>query len=99
MNVEAKEARALPFIIAWFILVVLVGLSIFSAFEKLTIWAPILEFSIAACQALVIFVLFMRLKGHPSLKWVFAGVGFFWLLFLFGFSMTDYATRRGWPPG
>jgi cytochrome c oxidase subunit IV len=39
----------------------------------------------------------MRLKAPPSLKWIFAGGGFFWLLFLYGLSMTDYATRRGWP--
>jgi hypothetical protein len=42
-------------------------------------------------------VLFMRLRGPPSLKWLFAGAGFFWLLFLYGLSMTDYATRHGWP--
>ena len=36
-------------------------------------------------------------KAQPSLKWLFAGAGFFWLLFLYGLSITDYATRRGWP--
>jgi hypothetical protein len=40
----------------------------------------------------------MRLKGPPSLKWVFAISGFLWLSFLYGLSMTDYADRRGWPP-
>jgi hypothetical protein len=40
----------------------------------------------------------MRLKGPASLKWVFAFSGFFWLVFLFGLSMTDYSNRRGWPP-
>jgi hypothetical protein len=35
----------------------------------------------------------MRLKGPPSSRWIFAGGGFFWLLFLYGLSMTDYATR------
>jgi hypothetical protein len=39
----------------------------------------------------------MRLKGPPSLKWVFAITGFLWLSFLYGLSMTDYADRRGWP--
>jgi hypothetical protein len=42
--------------------------------------------------------IFMRLKGAPSLKWVFAVSGFFLLLFLYGLSMTDYADRRSWPP-
>jgi hypothetical protein len=44
-------------------------------------------------QAAIIFILFMRLKGPPSSRWIFAGGGFFWLLFLYGLSMTDYATR------
>ena len=57
-------------------------------------YAPIIQFGIAATQAAIIFVLFMRLKGPPSLKWIFAGGGFFWLLFLYGLSMTDYATRQ-----
>ena len=61
------------------------------------LWRPIVQFGIAATQAAIVFVLFMRLKGPPSLKWLFAGAGFFWLLFLYGLSMTDYATRRGWP--
>ena len=99
MNVEAKEAKSLPFIIAWLVLLILAGLSGFSAFRRLDVWAPIVEFGVAACQALIVFLLFMRLKGPPSLKWVFAGAGFFWLLFLYGLSMTDYATRRGWPTG
>ena len=36
-------------------------------------------------------------EGRPSPKWVFAGGGFFWLLFLYGLATTDYATRRNWP--
>jgi caa(3)-type oxidase subunit IV len=58
---------------------------------------PIIQFGIAAIQTAIVFILFMRLKGAPSLKWVLAVTGFFWLLFLYGLSMTDYADRRGWP--
>jgi len=39
----------------------------------------------------------LRLKGSPSLKWIFAASGFL-LLFLYGLSMTDFSNRRGWPP-
>ena len=59
--------------------------------------APIVQFAIAAIQTSIMFVLFMRLKDPPALKWVFGISGFFWLLFLFGLSMTDYSNRRGWP--
>ena len=92
-----QSGGALTFAMAWLGLVLLTGLSILSAFFRLGTWAPVVQFGIAATQAAIVFVLFMRLRGPPSLKWLFAGAGFFWLLYLYGLSMTDYATRHGWP--
>ena len=98
MKSSAKHDPALLFVISWLVLIVLTGISIWTAFLGLGFYAPIIQFGIAATQASILFVLFMRLKGPPSLKWVFAGSGFFWLMFLYGLSFTDYATRRGgWP--
>jgi len=99
MNVDAREAHSFPFVTIWLILLMLAGLSAFSAFFRIGVWAPIAEFGIAGSQAFIIFLLFMRLKGRPSFKWFVAGTGFFWLIFLYGLSMTDYATRSGWPAG
>ena len=87
----------LVFVIAWLVMLVLAGISIWTAFLGLGLYAPVVEFGVAASQAAILFILFMRLKGPPSLKWVFAGTGFFWLLVLYGISMTDYATRTHWP--
>lgn len=97
MNTAAKPASLLLYIVAWLVLLLLTGLSLLSAYLGLGVPAPIVEFGIAATQVAIVFILFMRLKGRPSLKWLFAGAGFFWLLYLYGLSMTDYATRRGWP--
>ena len=97
MNSSAKHEPAQLYVIAWLALVLLTGLSLWTAFLGLGKYGPVIQFGIAATQAAIVFVLFMRLKGPPSLKWLFAGAGFFWLLFLFGLSMTDYATRQGWP--
>jgi cytochrome c oxidase subunit IV len=97
MNSSGKHPTALTYVIAWLVLLLLTGLSLLSAYLRLGVYAPGIEFGIAATQAAIIFFLFMRLKGPPSLKWLFAGTGFFWLLFLYGLSTTDYATRRGWP--
>jgi cytochrome c oxidase subunit IV len=97
IEVAPRRARSLPFVIAWAALMLGAGISLGSAFLALGRWAPIVEFAIAAVQAAVVFALFMRLKGPPSLKWVAAGTRFFWLSFLFGLSMLDYTTRRGWP--
>lgn len=85
------------FPVAWLVMLGLAAISIWTAFLGLGLYAPLIQFGIAATQAAILFILFMRLKGPPSLKWMFAGTGFFWLLFLFGLSMTDYATRTQWP--
>lgn len=97
MKTAANSTPALQYFIAWLVLLVLTGLSILSAYLGLGVYAPVVQFGIAATQAAIVFILFMRLRGPPSLKWIFAGAGFFWLSFLYGLSMTDYATRQGWP--
>ena len=97
-DIHPKRARPLPFVVAWAVMLVLAGVSVLTAFLGLGAWAPVLQFGIAAIQTGGLFILFMRLKGAPSLKWVFAISAFLWLSFLYGLSMTDYATRRGWPP-
>jgi cytochrome c oxidase subunit 4 len=96
-EIHPKRARALPFVIAWIVMLVLAGFSVWTAYLDMGIWAPMVEFGIAAIQTAILFILFMRLKGRPSLKWVFAASGFFWLLFLYGLSATDYSNRKGWP--
>jgi cytochrome c oxidase subunit 4 len=96
-DVRPKTARPRPFVLFWVLLLVLAGISLSTAFLGLGLWAPVIQFGIAAMQASIVFIVFMRLKGPPSLKWVFAASGFFWLLFLYGLTMTDYASRQGWP--
>ncbi len=95
---DARRASAVPFVVAWIVILLTAGISAWTAFLGLGFWAPVVQFGIALFQASLLFVLFMRLKGAPSLKWVFAVSGFFWLLFLYGLSMTDYSNRQGWPP-
>jgi cytochrome c oxidase subunit 4 len=97
-EIDARRAGAFPFVVAWIVILLTAGISAWTAFLGLGVWAPVIQFGIALFQTSLLFVLFMRLKGAPSLKWVCAVSGFFWLLFLYGLSMTDYANRQGWPP-
>jgi cytochrome c oxidase subunit 4 len=97
IDVDPRSARPRPFVLAWALLLVLAGVSLWTAFLGLGPWAPVVQFGIASIQVAIVFILFMRLKGPPSLKWMFAASGFFWLLFLYGLTMTDYASRHGWP--
>ena len=94
-----SEARApyLPFVVGWLTLLVLLGLSVGSAYLDIGRLHAVANFGIAATQAAIVFILFMKLRGRPSLKWVFAAAGFFWLLLLFGLGGIDYATRAGFP--
>lgn len=96
-EIDPRRATAFPFVVAWLVLLLLGGVSFWIAFLGLGLWAPIIHYVIAVVQTAILFVFFMRLKGSPSLKWVFAISGFFWLLFLYGLSMTDYSNRQGWP--
>lgn len=97
MKAAAKHEPALLYVVAWLVLILLTGISVLTAYLGLGKYAPVIQYGVAATQAAIVFILFMRLKGPASLKWVFAGAGFFWLSFLYGLSMTDYATRQGWP--
>jgi cytochrome c oxidase subunit IV len=94
---SANHEPAILYVVAWLVLIVLTGVSLWTAFLGLGKYGPVIEFCIAVTQAAVVFILFMRLKGPPSLKWILAGAGFFWLMFLYGLSAMDYVTRQGWP--
>ena len=94
---SAKHEPLLPYLIAWLVLMLLLGLSVLSAYQDIGIFHPIVNFGIAATQAAIIFLVFMRLRGRPSLKWVFAAGGFFWLSFLYGIGVIDWLTRSGYP--
>jgi cytochrome c oxidase subunit 4 len=81
----------------WTALVVLLAATLGLAYLPLGSGNLVVALAIAAAKGLIVALVFMRLAGRPSLRWVFAGAGLFWLCFLFGLGMTDYATRSLWP--
>ena len=54
---------------------------------------PLLNLSIASLKALLIAWFFMHLRESSGLVRVFAASALFWLLILFGLSLSDYLTR------
>ena len=48
---------------------------------------------VAAMQAGLMFVVFMRLNKSSNLVRLTAGAGFFWMIFLFTMSGVDFFTR------
>ena len=53
---------------------------------------------IAITKALLVILFFMHVRWSSRLTWLVVASGFFWLLILFGITMTDYLTR-GWVGG
>jgi len=95
---DAAPEPLLPYFIGWAVLLLLLALSVWSAYLPIGAWHPVVNFGIAGTQTAIVFIIFMRLRGRPQLKWVIAGAGFFWLMFLYGLTTVDYATRSGFPP-
>lgn len=74
------------------------GLTVAAAEVDLGALNNIVMIAIAGTKALLVILFFMHVRWGTRLTWVVAGSGFFWLLILFGITMTDYMSR-GWVQG
>ena len=83
---------------AWLSLLLLLLATLGMAYVPLGSGNLLVALTIATAKAAIVLFVFMNLLRGPSLIWIFAGVGVFWLTLLFGLSWTDYATRSGFPP-
>jgi cytochrome c oxidase subunit IV len=54
--------------------------------------------TIACAKATLVILYFMHVRWSTRLTWVVAVSGFFWLMIMFTFTMTDYISR-GWLVG
>lgn len=54
--------------------------------------------AIALAKAGLVILFFMGVRWSSRLTWVVAGSGFFFLLIMFGITMSDYLSR-GWMVG
>ena len=79
-------------------LIVGTGLTVLVAFFDLGVLNNILMLSIACAKALLVILFFMHVRWSTRLTWLVVASGFFWLIILFGITMTDYLTR-GMVPG
>ena len=92
----SRDAPLRPLIVAWLALMVLLGTTLGLAYVPLGQFNWLVALGIAILKGLIVLAVFMELREGPSLHWVFAAAGFFWLMILFVLSLTDYLTRAGW---
>jgi cytochrome c oxidase subunit 4 len=74
-------------------LLVLLALSSGSALLKLGPFNEVANLGIAAVKALLVLVIFMRLKTDNALLRIVASAGFAWLAVLIALSLADALTR------
>lgn len=74
-------------------LLLLLGGTITVTFFELGFWNPVLNLSIASLQAALVIAFFMRLRWSTPLDRVVAATGFFFVLIMVTFTLSDFLTR------
>jgi cytochrome c oxidase subunit 4 len=84
------------------LLMVLTALTVYIAtFNLEEKWAPlnaIVALTIAVIKATAVVLIFMHVRWSSRLTQVIVVSGVFWLIIMLTFTLSDYATRSGWPP-
>jgi cytochrome c oxidase subunit 4 len=90
----SRPPRAL--LLCWLALLGLLALTLGLAYLPMGSGNGIVALVIALAKAILVLAIFMELRRGPSLRWAFAGAGFFWLMILLSLNLTDYLTRAPW---
>jgi len=91
MAAHIVPKRVYYLVFATLLLLTLVTVDV--AFYDLGILSFPVAMFIATTKALLVIFYFMHVRYSSPLTWVFAMVGFFWLMILIGLTMADYLTR------
>jgi cytochrome c oxidase subunit 4 len=79
-------------------LIVGTAMTVAAAFVDMGAMNNVVMLTIACVKAALVVLFFMHVRWGTRLTWVVVVSGFFWLLILFGLTMTDYMSR-GWVEG
>jgi cytochrome c oxidase subunit 4 len=78
----------------WLALLLLLGLTVGSAYVPLGAFNGIINYGVATAKAALVLIFFMHLDRSRGLLRLAALTGLFWLLFLFSLAFGDYLTRN-----
>lgn len=79
--------------LVWLALLVLLGITVGSAYIPLGVFNGVINYTIAAAKAALVLIFFMHLDRSRALLRLAALAGIFWVLFMFSLSFCDYLTR------
>jgi cytochrome c oxidase subunit IV len=74
-------------------LILLTALTTTVALVDLGVFNPIMAMTIAIAKATLVVLFFMHLRYSSRMTQLVAGAAIFWLLLLFGLTLSDYLTR------
>lgn len=91
---RSEATRTLRMYLAvWVALLVLVALTVASAYVKLGGFNLAVSLAISAAKTALVMALFMELRREHGTTVVFALTGFFWLILMIAPTVADIATR------
>jgi cytochrome c oxidase subunit 4 len=81
-------------LLVWFVLLVVLGGSAWSAFFPLGALNPAINLLLAAFMLFLLATFLMDLRRASAIVRMVAAAGLFWVVFLFALTFTDYLSRR-----
>ena len=85
------------YFVIFFALMILTATTVWVAFFDLGALNDAVALGIASTKAMLVILYFMHVRYSSRLTWIFASVGFFFLIILLAFTMSDVLTRD-WIP-
>lgn len=85
--------QALPLVLVWVALMVLLTLTVAATFSPFGAWKPVINMIIAFAKAALIFWFFMHLNEQKWLARLVAIAALAWLAVLLGLTQADVLTR------
>jgi cytochrome c oxidase subunit 4 len=96
MSTPRESALRVWFIpgIVWLALLLLLALTVGTAYVPLGIFNTVMNMTIAAIKVALVLLFFMKLRSASALLRLAALAGLFWLAFMFVLTAGDYLTRQ-----
>jgi cytochrome c oxidase subunit 4 len=93
---ETHSVSVRTYVIIYALLMFLLLVTVGAAYIDLGALNIVVAMAIAVTKAALVIIFFMHVKYSPKLIWLFAGLGFAWIILLLAFPFADIWTRS-WP--
>lgn len=99
MSEQTRNARSnlslwLGSLVVWLLLMLLLGLTLWLAYVPLGDWNHTVSIVIGAAKALLVVLIYMRLRKSPAICALAAVAGLVWLSALYSLTFTDFPFRQ-----